>query len=192
MVCSSICGQIVNKINIYQLPKKKASDEKCITKLATLAIFCCYVYLVCKAVWPDFFLFFFVYGGCCCLREISGIAVGLCKSFTVESDRVGLGNFLVQSPLFYDSTFCRLMGLSLQQLFSLQPRFLLLTHNGMEREMRLRLQQKKPSKLRDYVRTCLMHIISTSILSWYTYSWSWTASIIPRATAVLHLEYNRN
>ena len=95
VVCSSICGQIVNKINIYQLPKKKASDEKCITKLATLAIFCCYVYLVCKAVWPDFFLFFFVYGGCCCLREISGIAVGLCKSFTVESDRVGLGNFQV-------------------------------------------------------------------------------------------------
>ena len=59
--------------------------------------------------------FFFV-----CLTEISRIAVGgsAAKSFTVESDRVGLGNFF-GSLFFYDSTFCRLMGLSLQQLFSL-------------------------------------------------------------------------
>ena len=55
-----------------------------------------------------------------CLTKISRIAVGgsAAKSFTVESDRVGLGNFF-GSLFFYDSTFCRLMGLSLQQLFSL-------------------------------------------------------------------------
>ena len=66
--------------------------------LATLAVFCG-SFTQCARPFGQTFFFSF----CLRLREIScSIAVGLCKSFRVESDRVGArGNFHVYFVVFF-------------------------------------------------------------------------------------------